>query len=335
MYLSHVHIDDPMAEQEPFLEDIRNQFIIGIFAAFLISMAFGIYQSDSYPRLFSAMWLLTGLAMIYCIYRAFPDVWNYIFWLGPIYGMTVLGYLSFFHLTKVYPDNRIEFQMIGFMMLFLSLILALFFIGRIKRFRDERSGVIEGPSGRITEKPEAYFPLGLWIVGVLMFWLFGIISAWGWISWAKGESSRVVYILTEFLLLCGLVYILYIPQTKFEWVPEPSRPRRLMIPKRFLIIPRTRRVPKAPTIKAPMSCPVCSFPLVTEKRSCPRCGKVKDFHWCPASELYVIPCSACGKPTSYGKEYCTHCSNRLEPQIQCGCGDKRRIRDWQRVQVAS
>jgi len=323
-------------QPEPFLEDIRNQFIIGIFATFLISLAFGILQSDNNPRLFTGLWVLAGCVMVYCIYRAFPDVWNYIFWLGPIYGMTVLGYLSFFHLATAYPKNKIELNMIGFMLIFLSLILALFFIGRIKRFRDERSGVIEGPSGRITEKPEAYFPLGLWIVGVLFFWLLGIVSAWGWINWAQGDSSRFIYVLTEFLLLCGLVYILHIPQTKFEWVEEPTRPRRLLIPKRFLIIPRTRKVPKAPTIpKAPTQCPVCSLSLVTEKRKCPGCGQVKDFHWCPASELYVIPCSSCGSSTAYGKEFCTHCNNRLEPRISCGCGDKKRIRDWTRVQVAS
>jgi predicted RNA-binding Zn-ribbon protein involved in translation (DUF1610 family) len=64
---------------------------------------------------------------------------------------------------------------------------------------------------------------------------------------------------------------------------------------------------------------------------CPECYRDNEFAWCPVSEHYIIPCPACGKPTVYGEEGCSHCGKSLTAAYKCpNCLKPTPLQRWER-----
>lgn len=313
-----------------FLLDLQNQWIIGIITFFVLSLLFGMsfgYEPD-WP--FTVGWVACGILTLFFITQAFPDVWNYTFWLIGIYILTGFGIFSLMVLEESF--GRI-ITIVGYLSEITGIGLAFYLILHLKNLRDGVSGVSKSGVSRSQLLREGrYIPLGLWSLSIMIFWLCTNLSIWGWFKWATDGTTIGIYVSMELLILFLGLYILWVPQTNFRWSASSERSSKLDRPLKSIII---NRIPKT-ILKGGKSsisnCPICGYALNIEVRSCPGCGRSERFYWCPRSEVFIKKCGSCSKPISFNVSSCPNCGITQPPEISCrSCGANNRIRDWKRT----
>ena len=293
------------------LSDLKTQWIITVFGFLILSIFFGVYPSRR-PLLSTGLWLLCALLGLICIWRAFPNVWKYSFWLLALYITAIGGWIFIFVFTsKLYIP-------LGIILEILSYAIGIYFIYHIRSVRDQNI--------------ETYVPLGLWSLCIILFWFFSLFSIRAWYIWAKGTGALIEawgYIFSEVVLVIILIYILWVLDRKFERIPEPLIVADLQELPGVLPKLKRRKVPKTVT-KQPDRCPICNTKLIPDSRECRSCGNVRTFYWCKVSETYIIMCPHCNAPTSYGKERCRTCKKPIGQLIKCTCGEKKPIKSWKK-----
>lgn len=311
-----------------FLLNIRTQWMLGVIVFFLTALGFGMGFGTLSGYVPTILWILFGGITLACISQAFPDAWNYIFWLAGIYGATVGGTLCLLGLKLI---SSPLFTALGVFLIIVALAIVIYLILHIKSIRDEISGVIERADKNHIEHEVSYVPLGFWTISVLLFFVFSICSILGWARWAIDHQNLGIYIFSEVMVLSLGLYILWVPQTKFEWGFErlALEPEIISSPKSKLVIPIPRifEDKTAPETTSNI-CPICNSNLIQDKRTCAKCGTAKTFSWCKTSETYIINCPVCNKSTSYSRDECMKCGKPFSKLIECQCGTKKPIKDW-------
>jgi hypothetical protein len=288
-------------------------------------LAFG-YEPD-WP--FTVGWAVCGIFALIFITQAFPDVWNFTFWLAGIYVLSSLSMFAFLVFSDTY-GTAVTF--IGILAEVTSIGLAFYLILHFKKIRDEVSGITRGSAERDRVfLEERYIPLGLWALSVLLFWLFTNLSIWGWFRWADSGGSIAGYIGAEILILFLGLYILWVPQTNFRWSAAVKQPSTLARPLKSIVVNRIpRTIIKSETARI-LDCPICGHDLNIEKRSCPNCDNIQNFYWCPRSEVFIKRCSYCSKTVSYKVTECPSCNRSLSNKATCSrCSKMNFVRDWKR-----
>jgi hypothetical protein len=310
-----------------FVLDLQNQWIIGIISFFVLSMLFGMsfgYESD-WP--FTVGWIVCGVFALIFITQAFPDVWNYAFWLVGIYGLASAGIFS---ILVFEPQYGTIISILGALSEITAIGLGFYMILHFKSMRDEVLG-IKGKKVDSYEmfKDSRYVPLGFWSMSIMTFWLVSNVSIWGWYLWATNESSIATYFLMELLILFLGLYILWMPQTNFRWSADTMDTTTFARPLKSVVIKRIPKTLIKSETKHISNCPVCGYGLNKEIRSCSHCGESRLFYWCPRSEVFIKRCESCNKPVSFNADECPYCNNLIKPKVTCSkCDRNTRIRDW-------
>jgi hypothetical protein len=321
------------------LLNLRVQFGIGIIIFFALSMIMGII-GISESIIYTVLWALFGIFTLFCVSKVFPDTWNYVFWLVGIYFFAALGLLF---LLDIEMFAGIGFFALGiFIEVGAILGIGALLVQNVKNIRDDISGVSERsePVSEHLKKEGKYVPLGFWALAVVLFWLFANLSIYGWYLWASHRVEDInnlgLYVFSEIMVLILGLYILWVPQYKFEWraepivlSPEPSEGLRLFetLPD-MLTKTREKLEQKLPR---PEKCPICGSKVVSETRKCSSCGNTRTFDWCTVSEEYIVTCPHCKNPTSFGRERCLECGKPIDQYIKCKCGAMNTIDNWKRV----
>ncbi len=310
------------------LKNIKIQLLIGVFSFFIIALLL----STTPGRIYLFLWLLVGAFALYFIRLTFPDVWNYTFWLM---GIFLLNFLAVLCLLETRFTSYSFFIAIGILLEMITLGIDVLLILHIKAIRDDISGVTERPAGFDLHHEAAYIPLGLWSLSVFLFWFVSNLSILYWYNWSVGTWGPGPYFLSEVILLCIIVYILWHPQMNFDWGVEPiTLPAKPSLTDQGIfgkaggLIPRFKKrvsISRTP----PKKCPICGAKIVSEQRSCRYCGQKRIFTWCKISEGYIVTCPHCKAQTSYGNARCINCARPLTQNVRCQCGTEHRIRDWE------
>lgn len=315
------------------LKNIRLQLLIGVLGFYFTALILSTQSGD----VFLLLWLIIGAFILYFIRLTFPDVWNYIFWLIGIFFLNFLAVICF--LDNKYTSH---FLFIAFGIFFELGALAIVFllILHIKAIRDDISGVTERPTGMELEREAAYIPLGLWSLALFFFWFISNISIMYWFYWSVQNAGSEGYIITQLILAFIVVYILWHPQKKFEWsIESVSAPTEKPEKKSELgtkipgILPKLKKTVSAKS-RIPNKCPICGSKIVMENRQCRNCGEKRLFTWCKISEGYIVTCPECKAQTSYGKDRCVNCGRLIDRFVECNCGTKHEIRDWDFLSIA-
>jgi predicted RNA-binding Zn-ribbon protein involved in translation (DUF1610 family) len=319
---------------------VRYKYVVFSATAFALAMAAGI--SDN--RWATAGWVLGTLAGAFlCIY-AFPSVWRYVFYLGLIYILAAMGTLMPLFYVSAAPF------FIGWAIILhvLAILVAYNLVKDV--FMQRKAYHIVA----LTEGKQApYVPMGRWIIALVAFIFFADLSMVGYTSWALHDGTLALYIFCELVLIALAMYILEIPERAFggkgvDFVPRVSLSEISSETKKVAkrIVKRPKREPKAARtvaaakatrrprvlVDGTLECPACGHDLAIDVRRCPECYKENEFAWCPASEHYIIPCPACGKPTVYGEGKCSHCDHDLALRYKCpNCLKANPLNRWERA----
>jgi hypothetical protein len=315
------------------LKNIRLQLLIGVLGFYITALILSTQSGD----VFLLLWLIIGAFTLYFIRLTFPDVWNYIFWLIGIFFLNFLAVICF--LDTKYTSHFL-FMAFGIFLELGALSIAVLLILHIKAIRDDISGVTERPTGMELEKEAAYIPLGLWSLALFLFWFISNISIMYWFQWSVQNSGPEAYIFTQVILVFIVVYVLWHPQMRFEWrvesvlgpadKPEQELDTGTKLPS---ILPKIKKTVSAKP-KIPKKCPICGSKIVMENRQCRDCGEKRLFTWCKISEGYIVTCPSCRAQTSYGKDRCVNCGKLIDRFVECNCGTKHEIRDWDFLSLA-
>lgn len=317
-----------------YIKDIRIQLLIGVICFFIISL----YLTTIPGSIYIALWILIGGFTLYFIYLTFPDVWNYVFWLMGIFFINFLAVLCL--LQTIYTSHPL-FYAIGIFLELVTLGIDVMLILRIKRIRDDISGVTDRPVGMELEHEAAYIPLGLWSLAVFLFWFGSNLSILYWYNWSIGSWGSEPYLIIDILLIILVIYILWHPQINFDWGVEstvsPLQPLKIgtgIISKSQRLIPQIRKTVSV-SGKPSKKCPICGAKIMSERRLCSNCGKSRIFTWCKINEGYIVTCPHCKSRTSYGKDLCIQCGKPINRMVRCVCGTENEIRDWELMKTAS
>ena len=68
-----------------------------------------------------------------------------------------------------------------------------------------------------------------------------------------------------------------------------------------------------------------------ERRSCPGCGKMKRFGWCPRSEDFIVNCPKCRNLAGISAGECKKCGEKITGEVQCSCGERTEIGRWELI----
>jgi hypothetical protein len=314
------------------LKNIRLQLLIGIICFFIIAL----FLTTLPGTIYIFLWLFIGVITLYFIRLAFPDVWNYIFWLMGIFFLNFIAIICF--LDTKFTAHPLFFG-IGVFLELGTLGIDILLILRIKSIRDDISGVTERPKGMELDHEAAYIPLGIWSIMVFLFWFVSNLSIMYWYKWSVQAESVEIYLISEFVLFLIAIYILWHPQIKFDWGVEslllPTREslRKVKSLGKYLdAFPAIRKTVRA-IPGSPKKCPICGSKIVIENRKCNNCGRKRVFTWCKISEGYIVTCPHCKAQTSYGKDGCIKCGKPLNKSVKCNCGIEHEIRDWDFLNV--
>ncbi len=294
----------------------RNQFALGTFVFFLISLSMGLQGG----LLFTILWLITGALAFLCVYFGFPNMWAYGVLLYMVYLFSAFGsILLIFWRDYTLMENFSLAIAGGIILLLLAFYISLHIISQIKKVR------------KVTID-EKYVPLGFWSIGVSLFVILPIFSMWFWSFWADGNGDSIIYYTAiEVIIAMLLVYILWIPDRNLNWNIEylPKSPATRMIEEKSKALVKTPIVFSRRVMKLRRTCPECGSKLKLEMKACPSCNTKQSFGWCIKSEAYAIPCRNCGALNLYGKEKCRECNEPLIDEIKCKtCNESFKLREW-------
>ncbi len=319
---------------------VRYRYMAGAFLAFLVSIAAGVTAM----RWATPAWVIMGLIAVFLCLYAFPSVWRYLLHLGLIYFLTAVGALMpLFYLERapLWFGWAFVFHVFGLLVAY-NLIKDV----NLSRRAYHVAALTE-------EKKAPYVPMGLWFIALILFIVLTDVSMYGFSRWAREDESLALYIVAEVLLVGLLMYLLNVPERAFggkgmDFVPRISiaevttetrkavkklvrKPSTLRVAKKAAKAAQERFRPKV-LAGGTLECPVCNSELAIDVRRCPECYRENEFAWCPVSEHYIIPCPACGKPTVYGEESCSHCGQPLTIDYKCPqCLNSTPLNKWERA----
>jgi hypothetical protein len=317
---------------------VRYRYMAFAALAFVAGLAVG--ASDT--RWATPAWFMATVGGVFLCFYAFPSVWRYLYYFGLIYLLIALGVLPLI----VYIELPV-FIGVTFLGHVAAIVVAFVVLKDVVLQR--RAYHISA----ITSGHEApYVPIGLWTLALGGFIVFADISMVSLGFWVTESWDLTPYIVAEIVLIGLLMYLLEVPQLAFggkgdDFVPRVSLAGITSETKR--VVKRIKR-PKVPTgakrtaaaakeklrpkvlREGTLECPACGSDLAIDVRRCPECYRDNDFAWCPVSEHYIIPCPACGKPTVYGEEDCSHCGQRLSLDYKCPeCLKATPMQRWERA----
>ena len=304
----------------------------------------GLVVGASDGRWATPAWALATLGGAFiCIY-AFPSVWRYLVYLGLIYLFLALGTVP----VVMYVDAAPFFIGWAFVFHVFALLVAFNLVKDVHMHRKAYhiAAIKDG-------KEAPYIPIGLWLIALAGFMIMIDISMIGFGLWALDEATLMVYTISELILIGLMMYLLEIPERAYggkgaDFVPRVSLAEISSETKKVAkrLVKRTKPAKKS-TKKAAIAavslrpkqlaggtleCPACGSDLAIDVRRCPDCYRDNEFAWCPVSEHYIIPCPACGKPTVYGEEGCSHCGQTLTVDYKCpNCLKANALQRWERA----
>ena len=319
---------------------VRYRYMAGAFLAFLISIASGV--SDM--RWATPAWVIMGLIGAFLCLYAFPSVWRYLVHLGLIYFLIAIGAIApLFYLERapLWIGWAFVFHIAGLLVAY-NLVKDV----NLSRRAYHMAAMSE-------EKTAPYVPMGLWLLALLVFILLTDVSMYGFSLWARQGASIALYVVSEVIIIGLLLYLLNVPERAFggkgrDFVPRVSitemtsetkkvvkklvkRSSGMKAAKRAAKVAHEKLRPKV-LAGGTLECPVCSSELAIDRRRCPECYRENEFAWCPVSEHYIIPCPACGKPTVYGEDACSHCGQPLTIDYKCPqCLKSTPLNRWERA----
>jgi predicted RNA-binding Zn-ribbon protein involved in translation (DUF1610 family) len=293
---------------------VRDQLALGAIVCLLLSVAMGMLPDGLVPSSFyrTGAWLVFALLAFFCIYLAFPHMWPYSIWLAGTYGGSAFGLLLLIGKGGSLFPHYWTAAVIGILFECAALSLVYTVLIRIRTAR-----MIIGSRA----------PLGLWLLGIVIFFLFSNFSAAGWAYWAStGSTSGLAgYTGFEVLLAFTAIYLCWAPE-ELVWgsattaapseAPEeggqPSIFRRLAGKKDSL----------------PKACPACGHPLKPVQLRCPSCGEKALAGWCAANESFILSCPSCGSPALSADGRCRKCGAPMTALTCPGCKKTAPVRDW-------
>jgi predicted RNA-binding Zn-ribbon protein involved in translation (DUF1610 family) len=304
-------------EDEP---NVKSQLALGALACLLLSMGLGLLPDSALPSLYrTIMWLFFAMMALLCFYMAFPHMWGYSLWLGGIYGLSVLGIL--FLLGRGEKLN-LSYGFAAAMGVLLELGALSLVYGMLIRIRLARATL------------GVRVPLGLWLLGIVMFFLFSNAAGGIWATWAVGGSgaSLAGYAFLE-LMVAGLaVYACWAPESLWtaghahgemlDVKPEDSLPGAALLKR---IVGKKEELPA--------KCPACGGSLKTVQLKCPSCGEANPAGWCASSEIYAAPCPSCGATITVGDKKCAKCGTALNGLTCSHCKKASSLRNWDRAKA--
>ena len=309
MYFTQLH--GVVAMDSELLRSRRNQYAVVAFVLMLTTIGIGTTSSD----VTTIAWAGFGFAALVFMALAFPRFWKNAIWLAAIYVISVLGVISLVVWdARILQDTHIFF-FLGLFLLAVALYLNLALIARVKLRRDSM-GI------------ENYIPLGIWSMGVLLFFGLSLASGALWIYWAQG-GSLIPYIAIETLMAMVIIGIMWIPDRTLDWDIEQAPAIRT----EGGVLSKSR-AGSGDTRKGRNVCPACGLDVKVERKACPSCGENQNFGWCPVSEIFVLPCSQCKTLNTYGNKACSTCKEPLEMEIACPeCGKEHKLDEWRKPKI--
>jgi hypothetical protein len=319
---------------------VRYRYMLLAALAFMAALAAGASET----RWASPAWFLATMGGVFLCFYAFPSVWRYLFYFGLMYLLLALGVL----LVVVYVDVLPLFIGVAVMTHIMAVVVVFNVLKDVVMHRKAYH-----ISALTSGKEAPYVPIGLWSIALVGFVVVADVSMVGLGWWIVGSSDLTLYLVSEVILVLLLMYLLEVPQKAFGGKGEDFVPRVSLaditsetkkVAKRLVKRPKTDKVAKATVRSAAaavkpkvlrdgtLECPACGSNLAIDLRRCPECYRENEFAWCPVSEHYIIPCPACGKPTVYGEEACSHCGQNLTRAYKCpNCLKATPLQRWERA----
>lgn len=255
-----------------FIEKHKVRFITITGLMFLyISFIFGILDGN----ISFVLWFVFGFLGFVCFYLIAKEIIKYVFQLVAIYIFIGMGVIMIY-------TPKIDWKIGGILCELFAIYLILHLMVDIFNQR----------------KKYVYFPIGIWSLSLLSFFLFTNLSFIDFISYINMQSNLTVYTISEFILIGLFVYMIYYLRNNFRKQPV---------------------------------CPLCNNTLKDEKRECPECENIELFWICKKDNRYILRCPVCNNLTPYS-EKCIHCDNRHSMNITCRvCKNKNIIFDWKKI----
>jgi len=296
--------DDTQEEREAAVR-LRDQLALAAIVCIILSLAMGMLPDGLVNMSFyrTAAWLAFAVGAFVCFYLAFPHMWVYSIWLAGAYAGSGFGLLLMGGLGRSLFPQYWTALIIGFLFEAAALSLLYSVLIRVRTARN----VIGSRS-----------PLGLWFLGIVLFFLFANLSAGSWAWWALTGSTTGLagYAGFEVVAAFTAVYICWAPE-ELVWGSQPAGAPPPPAgtepgPEQQTIFQRLAGKKDA----APKSCPACGRPLKQVQLKCPYCGQNSQAGWCGAHESYVLPCPSCGSPVMTVDGRCKKCGTAF-PGMAC------------------
>lgn len=306
--------DETRKEAEAAIR-VRDQLALGAIACLLLSIAMGMLPDGLVPDSIyrTGAWLIFGVLAFVCFYLAFPHMWPYSIWLAGIYGGSAFGLLLIAGRGGTFFPHYWTAALIG--LLFEGAAMALVYTV-LMRVRIARTVI------------GSRAPLGIWLLGVVIFFLFSNLSAAGWAFWAVTGSTAGLagYAGFEALLAFIAVYVCWAPE-ELVW----GSPVAAVIPEDAPVGDEHPAILKMLTGKKdplPKACPACGHALRPVQLKCPSCGEKAPAGWCAANESYVVPCPSCSSPALSADGRCRKCGTAMTGLACPSCKRSSPFRDW-------
>ena len=300
------------------------------------------------------LWAICGLMSLYFLYTAFFDMWIYAIHLLFAYYLTGAGFLAMY----IFYDD-VAIRILSIALIVAGLGFVGYFIIRVGNVRSYRIISSSDP-----ESARERFSLHSWYIFPFLFFGIAAISFIDLGYWYQNsDHTPYVHLLSEFSLIIVIVYLLWKPEnvlfygTKESDIPleesDVSAESRRSAHRRHSPVAgqteghstergaeepdETRgalaamesRIKKRRRVE---NCPGFDSPPVMVKKSCPGCGEVNEFEWCPQSEEYLIRCPSCDLKTYHGRKVCIHCKARLQETVSCSkCGTSLPVRRFKDI----
>jgi len=293
---------------------VRDQLALGVMVCLLLSVAMGMLPDGLVPSSYyrTGAWLAFAILAFFCMYLAFPHMWPYSIWLAGVYGGSAFGLLLLAGMGKAFFPQYWTAFIIG--ILFEGAALSLLYTVLV-RVRTARTVI-----GSKT-------PLGLWLLGMVLFFLFTNMSAATWAWWAITGSSTGLAGYTAFEVVAAFiaVYICWAPE-ELVWgssvaaAVQEVQAEGTQQPLLSRLAGRKDGQPR--------TCPACGHPLKPVQLRCPSCGERTPAGWCAANESYVVPCPSCGSAVLGVDGRCRKCGASV-PGLTCSaCKRSAPFNEW-------